>query len=436
MATLAGSNIKDTYMRLLQVPNADGANATPTAVQDGEGTATPLLLSTTAVQVSSTPAAANDVLRLTDLDTAAFDASQLTSGTLAEARMPADYRNADRILGRAITTDTPSNNQIYVWSTGTNQWELQTLGATLSGDVTGTTSNNTVVRLQGRDVASTAPSSGQLLGWDGAQWTPTAPATGGVENLKLADGASIDNTLRAIQDDNVSPNSAALALALSQARVLPAANGLATFDVQTSAGASVLTVDTTNARALLAALRLSGASAGVLQADSNGDVTSAALTTAELPVIDDTVHGDRGGGSLHAAATSGANGFMPSGDKAKLDLYPAVSSLTAGHVLRVTGAATVAYGALQAADLAAHASRHAAAGDDPLTPADIGALPEQDATVSSSAAGTVPITVTGTSGQTAALLEVYDAPAGTKVAQILSDGTLQVLKIQVVETLS
>lgn len=435
MATLTGNSIQSTYMRLLQVPNADGANATPTAVQDGEGTATPLLIGTTAVQVSTSPVADTDVVRLIDLSFASFSAAQLTSGTLAEARMPANYRNADRILGRSITTNPPSNNQVYVYSTSTGQWELQTLGASLAGDVTGTTSNSTVVRIQGRDVDSSAPQAGDVLGWDGAQWTSTAPATGSADNLKLPDGTSIDDTLRSIQDDNVSPNSAALSLALSQVRVLPAMNGTATFDVQNAAGSSVLTVDTTNARALLAALRLNGASAGVLQADANGDVTSAALTNAELPVIDDTVHGNRGGGALHAAATSGANGFMPAADKGKLDLYPSVTGLTAGQVLRATGAATVAYGALQATDLPTHASRHATGGADALAPADINALPDEDASVSSSAVGTVPLTVTGTSGQTAALLEIYDAPAGTKVGELLSNGTLRVLKVEVVDSL-
>ena len=36
-------------------------------------------------------------------------------------------------------------------------------------------------------------------------------------------------------------------------------------------------------------------------------------------LIDNTQHGDLGGGSLHAVATDTVNGFMPSGDKDKLD---------------------------------------------------------------------------------------------------------------------
>jgi len=36
-------------------------------------------------------------------------------------------------------------------------------------------------------------------------------------------------------------------------------------------------------------------------------------------IITDTQHGDRGGGSLHPAATTGVNGFMSAADKAKMD---------------------------------------------------------------------------------------------------------------------
>lgn len=40
----------------------------------------------------------------------------------------------------------------------------------------------------------------------------------------------------------------------------------------------------------------------------------------------DAQHGDLGNGTLHTAATSSANGFMPSTDKAKLDLYASTSA--------------------------------------------------------------------------------------------------------------
>ncbi|WP_149588881.1 DUF2793 domain-containing protein, partial [Tabrizicola flagellatus] len=49
--------------------------------------------------------------------------------------------------------------------------------------------------------------------------------------------------------------------------------------------------------------------------------SAADLTTGTLPAarFDDAAHGNRAGGALHAAATTGAAGFMSAADKAKLD---------------------------------------------------------------------------------------------------------------------
>ena len=45
---------------------------------------------------------------------------------------------------------------------------------TLAGDVTGDSSGTVVGQLQGYPISSTAPSSGEVLEWDGSAWTPTA----------------------------------------------------------------------------------------------------------------------------------------------------------------------------------------------------------------------------------------------------------------------
>jgi hypothetical protein len=47
------------------------------------------------------------------------------------------------------------------------------------GDVTGTVGAATVVKLQGRSVDSAAPSTGNVLRWDGSKWAPFALAMGG-----------------------------------------------------------------------------------------------------------------------------------------------------------------------------------------------------------------------------------------------------------------
>lgn len=53
--------------------------------------------------------------------------------------------------------------------------------STLAGDVTGAPNANTVTKIQGRNVANTAPSNGQVLAWNNAQnsWEPTTPSGGG-----------------------------------------------------------------------------------------------------------------------------------------------------------------------------------------------------------------------------------------------------------------
>ncbi len=51
-------------------------------------------------------------------------------------------------------------------------------GQSAGGDLSGTYPNPKVVKIQGRPVSSTAPSSGQVLKWNGSQWVPADDETG------------------------------------------------------------------------------------------------------------------------------------------------------------------------------------------------------------------------------------------------------------------
>lgn len=58
-----------------------------------------------------------------------------------------------------------------------------TTGAPAGGDLEGTLPAPTVGSIQGTHVCATAPTSGQVLRFDGSDWCPATPATGSVSPL-------------------------------------------------------------------------------------------------------------------------------------------------------------------------------------------------------------------------------------------------------------
>ncbi|MFK7923411.1 MAG: tail fiber domain-containing protein, partial [Bacteroidia bacterium] len=100
----------------------------------------------------------------------------------------------------APATDT-DNNTTYTAGTGmtlsgttfintgdTDASDDLTTASSATGDVTGTFSTMTVEGLQGRTVANTAPSSGEVLKWNGTEW---APATDTDNNTTYTAGTGL-----------------------------------------------------------------------------------------------------------------------------------------------------------------------------------------------------------------------------------------------------
>ena len=159
------------------------------------------------------------------------------SGTIAGSQLPA--ANGDlsgalpgptvvKLQGRTVSATTPLTGQFLGWDGA--QWTPQnTVGSVASlfgrtgavtaqtgdysfaqisgsvatgqmpgvgGDLTGTLTSATVSRLQNRPMASLAPSLGQVLTWDGSQWTPLAASSGGGGGVNGLD-KTVSNTYTA-----------------------------------------------------------------------------------------------------------------------------------------------------------------------------------------------------------------------------------------------
>src|SRR6185312_14438418 len=139
--------------------------------------------------------------------------------------------NATKLQSRIIASAAPSDQQVLRWNATSSQWEPSAdtsgtltqitastglLGGTITSNGTisvdvGTTASKIVqltagaqypavdgnlitninaVKLQSRDVANTAPASGQVLGWNGtsSQWEPISAAVGSVTGVVSGTG--------------------------------------------------------------------------------------------------------------------------------------------------------------------------------------------------------------------------------------------------------
>jgi hypothetical protein len=146
------------------------------------------------------------------------------SGTVAVSQLPSTggdlngTLNTARVTGlqnRPVGSTVPATGQALVWD-GT-QWGPQNVSGGVSGvfgrtgavtaqsgdysfgqisgtvggsqlpiaagDLSGSLSAPVVAALQGRSMSASAPSSGQVLTWNGTQWSPTTPVSGGVGSV-------------------------------------------------------------------------------------------------------------------------------------------------------------------------------------------------------------------------------------------------------------
>lgn len=185
------------------IPSVDAVGAgSVTEVSTGNGLLGGPITSVGTISINA-GIAANQIVQLdASARLPAVDGSQLTN------------INAPTLQGRAVAASAPTQGSILTWNSLASEWQpiplpvctaAQTLyfnsgtdsyacqaiaiagsqvsgnisgnaagfTGSLAGDVTGTQGTTVVARIQGRSVLTTAPSTGDVLKWNGAAWAPS-----------------------------------------------------------------------------------------------------------------------------------------------------------------------------------------------------------------------------------------------------------------------
>lgn len=175
------------------------------------------------VRVIGTPT--NNQVLTYNSTSGSWEPSTPSSNTILNGDVTGSYNanTVTKIRNKSVSSSEPVAGDVLTWSaiSGWTPTQPSTPSITLGGDVTGSASANTVTKIQGRSVLSTAPTDGQLLTWSSADsaWKPATSSGGSASTgqpiltyySSTAQSITVDNTWTTITDMDLNGSTTYLA---------------------------------------------------------------------------------------------------------------------------------------------------------------------------------------------------------------------------------